>query len=110
MIGGEQRELPRAQDTVEFYAGDLATLVNERLRPQFRSIWVVGGGTVSEECLRLGLADELRYSILPVAIGEGLPFFAGLNRDVALHLMEVKAYKSGMVAMRHQIKSRNLTP
>ncbi|MCB1649098.1 MAG: dihydrofolate reductase [Pseudomonadales bacterium] len=104
------RELPRAQDTVEFYAGDLATLVNERLRPQFRSIWVVGGGTVSGECLRLELADELRYSILPVVIGEGLPFFAGLNRDVALHLMEVKAYKSGMVAMRHQIKSRNLTP
>jgi dihydrofolate reductase len=34
------RELPRTRDTVEFYAGDLVQLVNERLRPMFRSIWL----------------------------------------------------------------------
>lgn len=101
-----RRELPKAQDTVEFYAGDLAELINQHLKPKYRSIWVVGGGTVSGECLRLGLADEVRYSILPVVIGAGVPFFAGLNRDVALHLVEVKAYKSGMVAMRHEVTSR----
>jgi dihydrofolate reductase len=33
------RELPRTRETVEFYAGDLAQLVNERLRPTFRTIW-----------------------------------------------------------------------
>ena len=65
------RELPRTRDTVEFHSGDLAKLVNERLRPKFRSIWFVGGGAVSGECLRLGLADEVRYSILPILIGEG---------------------------------------
>src|SRR5690349_15356817 len=37
-----RRELARARDTVEFHAGDLAQLVNERLRPAFRSIWFVG--------------------------------------------------------------------
>src|SRR5690349_12038166 len=48
------RELPRIRNTVELYSGDLARLVNERLRPAFRSIWVVGGGRVCGECLRLG--------------------------------------------------------
>src|SRR5437763_2671170 len=67
-----RRELPRTRDTVEFYAGDLARFVNERLRPRFRSIWFVGGSKVSAECLRLELADEVRYSILPVVIGEGI--------------------------------------
>ena len=100
------RELPRTRDTVEFVSGDLARLVNERLRPVFRSIWVVGGGAVSGECLRRGLADEVRYSILPILIGEGIPFFEKLNRDVALHLAEVKAYKSGMVALRYQVGGR----
>src|SRR5262245_8765421 len=61
-----RRELRKTRSTVEFYAGDLTVLVNERLKPNFRSIWVVGGGQVSGECLRLGLADELRYSIVPV--------------------------------------------
>jgi dihydrofolate reductase len=99
-----RRELPRTRDTVELYSGDLAQLVNERLRPTFRSIWFVGGSAVSAECLRLGLADEVRYSILPVLIGEGIPFFEKLDKDVALHLAEVKAYKSGMVELRYEVQ------
>ena len=95
------RELPRTRDTVEFCSGDLAQFVNTRLRPTFHSIWFVGGGVVSGECLRLGLADEVRYSIVPILIGEGIPFFEKLDRDVALHLVEVKAYRSGMVELRY---------
>src|SRR3989440_4984761 len=76
------RKLPRTRDTVEFYSGDLAQFVNGRLRQEFRSIWFVGGGVVSGECLRLGLADEVRYSILPILIGDGIPFFEKLDRDV----------------------------
>src|SRR4029079_3941694 len=86
------RALPRIRETVELHAGDLAPLVNERLRPRFRSIWFVGGGLVSSGCLRRDLADEVRYSIVPIVIGDGIPFFENVVRDVALHLAEVKAY------------------
>jgi dihydrofolate reductase len=99
-----RRELPRTRDTVEFHSGDLAQFVNERLRPTFRSIWFVGGGVVSGECLRLGLADEVRYSILPILIGDGIRFFEKLDSDVTLHLAEVKAYKSGMVELRYEVQ------
>jgi dihydrofolate reductase len=98
------RELPRKRDTVEFYSGDLAQFVNGCLRPTFRTIWFVGGSVVSAECLRLGLADEIRYSILPILIGDGIPFFAKLDRDIALHLAEVKAYQSGMMELRYEVK------
>jgi dihydrofolate reductase len=98
------RELPRTRDTVEFYSGDLAQFVSERLRPAFRTIWFVGGGALSAECLRLGLADEVCYSILPILIGEGIPFFGKLEREIALHLAEVKAYKSGMVELRYAVR------
>jgi dihydrofolate reductase len=99
------RVLRKTRDTVEFYSGDLARLVNERLKPNFRSIWFVGGSEVSAECLRLGLADEVRYSIVPVLIGDGISFFEGLDKDVALHLAEVKAYKNGMVALRYEVRT-----
>src|SRR3954464_12899435 len=99
-----RRTLPRTRDSVEFCSGDLAQFVNGRLRPAFRSIWFVGGGAVSGECLRLGLADEVRYSILPILIGDGIPFFDQLDRDVALHLTEVKAYKSGTVGLRYEVQ------
>jgi len=99
-----RRKLPQARHTVEFYSGDLTGLVNGRLRPAFRSIWFVGGGALCGECLRLGLADEIRYSILPVLIGEGIPFFGKLDSDLALHLVEVKGYKNGSVALCYQVK------
>ena len=98
------RDLPRTRDTVEFYSGDLTQLVNGHLRPRFRSIWFVGGGAVSGECLRSGLADEVRYSILPILIGDGIRFFERLDRDVPLHLVEVKAYRSGMVAVCYEVR------
>ena len=108
-----RRELPRTRDTVNFHSGDLAQFVNGRLRPRFRTIWIVGGGVVSAECLRLGLANEVRYSILPILIGDGIPFFERLDRDLALHLAEVKSYKSGMVELRYEVRgdreSRNAT-
>jgi dihydrofolate reductase len=100
------RQLARTRDTVEFHSGDLKEFVNQRLRPAFRSIWVVGGGMLSAECLRLGLADEVYYSILPILIGDGIPFFGRLESDIALHLKEVKAYKSGMAELRYEVRRK----
>jgi dihydrofolate reductase len=37
-------------------------------------------------------------------IGDGIPFFEKLDRDVALHLAEVKAYKSGTVALHYEVR------
>jgi dihydrofolate reductase len=104
------RDLPRTRDTVEFYSGDLAQFVNGHLRKKFRSIWFVGGSVVSAECVRLGLADEIRYSILPILIGDGIPFFAKLGCDIALHLAEIKAYKSGIVELRYDVRGCQFQP
>jgi dihydrofolate reductase len=98
------RELRKTRNTVEFHSRDLGLLVDERLKPNFRSIWFVGGGQVSGECLRRGLADEVRYSIMPILIGDGISFFERLDKDVALHLLEAKAYTSGMVALRYEVR------
>lgn len=100
------RELPRTRANVAFHSGDLAHFVHDELRPRFRSIWVAGGAALCGEFLRRGLADEVRYSILPVAIGDGIPFFAALDRDIPLHLAEIKAYRNGMVALRYEVRGR----
>jgi hypothetical protein len=39
-------------------------------------------------------------------IGDGIPFFDMLDRDIPLHLAEVKAYKSGMVELRYEVRGR----
>lgn len=40
---------------------------------------------------------------MPVLIGDGVEFFEGLERDVALHLMESKAYENGLVALHYEV-------
>jgi dihydrofolate reductase len=99
------RDLPRTRDTVKLHSGDLVRFVNGQLRPTFRSIWFVGGGVVCGDCLRLGLADEVRYSVLPILIGNGIPFFEKLDKDIPLHLAEVKAYKSGMLGLCYEMRA-----
>ena len=98
------RTLPRTRQSVQFHAGDLAQLINETVRPRYKTIWVAGGGALCSEMLRLGLADEISYAILPVLIGEGIAFFEPRGSDIALHLKDVKAYRSGMVEMRYEIR------
>lgn len=100
------RELTKVRDSVEFYSGDLTRLVNDILKPRFSNIWFVGGARLAAECLARGLADEVRYTILPVAIGSGISFFRGLDADVGLHLVEHKAYDDGTVALRYDVRKQ----
>lgn len=97
------RALTSSRSTVAFHSGDLKSFFDTLLRPRYREIWVVGGAKLAGDCVRAGIADEIRYSILPVLIGQGIGFFDGLDCDVRLHLLEAKAYRNGIVALRHQI-------
>lgn len=98
------RNLPKAGHPVEFWSGDLTALVDGRLRPRYPSIWIVGGAALCGECLELGVVDEVRYSVMPIVIGDGIHFFTGLARDVPLHLVDVAAYANGMVELRYEVK------
>jgi dihydrofolate reductase len=100
------RELRKVRDTVVFYSGDLAQLVNVRLRIKYQSLWFVCGGAVSAECLRLELVDEVRDGVLPILVGDGVPAFDGREDDVALHLTEVKAFDAGMVELCYEVRER----
>ena len=98
------KELDKTRETVTFFAGETETLV-EQLRGTYRNIWIVGGTAVCSDTIGRGLVDEIYYAILPVLLGDGLSFFSELpETDIALHLMEAKAYTSGMVELRYAIR------
>jgi dihydrofolate reductase len=46
---------------------------------------------------RLGLVDEYRLAHQPVALGDGLPLFAGFAKPAVLDLIEAQAYADGAV-------------
>jgi dihydrofolate reductase len=95
------REWPLARKSVEFYSGDLKTLVNVKLAPRYRNIWLVGGAMLCQRFLELGLVDEIRLTIAPVLLGEGLRLFGGSLTEETWNLKDVVAYKNGFVELSY---------
>ncbi len=100
------RELPRARESVEFYAGDLKTLVDAKLAPRFRNIWLVGGAMLSQRFLELGLVDEIRLTIAPVLLSDGLRLFGGSLTEERWDLKNVVAYRNGFVELSYSTTTR----
>ena len=98
------RDLTTDKTTVNFFSGDLNELLNTHLKPNYRNIWMVGGAVLTKEFLRLGLADELIMSLIPIILGEGTLFFDFIGREQLLHLKDVTVYKDGMVELTYDIK------
>lgn len=99
-----RRNLPIERQSVELYSGELDALVSEKLKPNYQNVWMVGGARLAKEFINLKLADEIRFSVLPIILGDGLLFFDQLGQEQTLHLINVKAYKSGMVELHYQIR------
>ena len=98
------RNLPIERQNVEIYSGDLNKLVNERLKPSYQNVWLVGGAKLAKDFIRANLADEIRLSIIPIILGDGTLFFDQLGTEQTLHLKDVTAYKSGMVELWYEIR------
>jgi dihydrofolate reductase len=101
------RDLPAARKSVEFYSGDLKRLVAEILAPRYGNIWLVGGALLCQSFLRLGLVDEIRLSIAPILLGDGLRLFGNSSLEERWRLEDVVAYKTGFVELVYGSRSTN---
>src|SRR5688500_8515416 len=98
------RNPPIDRQNIEIYSGDLNKLVDERLKPNYKNVWLVGGAMIVKDFIRLKLAHEIRLSVMPIILGDGTSFFDHIEQEQALHLKDVTAYKSGMVELWYEIK------
>lgn len=101
------RELPPARKSVEFYSGDLRTLIDLKLKPRYRNIWLVGGAMLCQRFLELGLVDKMRLMIAPVLLGEGLRLFDGSVIEKRWDLKDVVAYKNGFVELSYSVSAES---
>ncbi|OIH83186.1 deaminase [Arthrobacter sp. UCD-GKA] len=80
--------------TYTFVVDDIAEAV-ERASQAAGDGWVsLLGGSISRQCLRLGLVDELHLDVAPVLLGDGISLFAGLGQRIELERLETSAYAS----------------
>ncbi|MGC4034927.1 MAG: dihydrofolate reductase family protein [Chitinophagaceae bacterium] len=97
------RELPVDRSTVKFYSGDLNEFAEKQLKGKFKSVWVVGGASLAKDFLHAKLVNEIRVSVMPIILGDGLLLFDHIGLEQKLHLKDVNAYRSGVVEMVYEV-------
>lgn len=87
---------PELSDKAEALHLSPRELIHELERRGSRHIYLDGGVTV-QRFLRAGLVDEMTITTIPILIGEGLPLFGALEKDVRLELLKSQSFKNGFV-------------
>ena len=99
------RAWPPAKGERRVLFGRSQALVDVKLAPRFRNIWLVGGAMLCQRFLELGLVDEISLTIAPVLLGEGLRLFGGSPTEERWNLKNVVAYKNGFVELSYSASS-----
>jgi dihydrofolate reductase len=81
---------------VEQMGGEPAEIVAKLAAKGATHLYVDGGITI-QRFLRAGLVHRLIITRVPVLIGEGVPLFGKLDKDVRLRHIATRHYPSGLV-------------
>jgi dihydrofolate reductase len=95
------RTLERVEGNARLATGDLAEEV-ERLKRETDGDVGVGGANFASTCIELGLVDEYRPFVYPVALGGGLPFLPPLAERIEMRLVETREFAMGVVYLRYE--------
>ncbi len=98
------RSLDSAEGNTRIVRGNLADEIL-RLKKETGKNISVGGVSLPEQLIALGLVDEFYFVIHPIIVGEGRRLFEGasLPEKLNLKLVDSKTFKSGIVA-HHYVK------
>src|SRR5882672_10130442 len=87
---------------VEQMAGAPAEIVSQLDARGIQHVYVDGGITI-QRFLRAGLIQRLIITRVPVLIGEGIPLFGALPRDIQLRHVMTRHYPSGLVQSEYHV-------
>jgi dihydrofolate reductase len=92
-----------AGGVVEQMAGTPAEIVSRLAASGAHHLYVDGGITI-QGFLRAGLVHRLIITRVPVLIGDGVPLFSTLPRDLRLRHVATRHYPSGLVQSEYEVE------
>jgi dihydrofolate reductase len=87
---------------VEQMSGTPAEIISKLAATGAHHLYVDGGITI-QRFLQAGLVHRLTITRVPVLIGEGIPLFGTLLRDVRLRHVATQHYPSGLVKSEYEV-------
>ena len=89
---------------VEHMAGPPVELVSQLAARGVRHVYVDGGITI-QRFLQAGLIQRLIITRIPVLLGDGIPLFGPLPRDIVLQHVGTRQYASGLVQSEYAVNA-----
>jgi len=102
VLSSRPLDLSGAGGIVEQMAGSPAEIASRLATSGAHHLYVDGGVTI-QGFLRAGLIQRLIITRVPVLIGEGVPLFGTLSRDIRLRHIDTRHYPSGLVQSEYQV-------
>ena len=90
------------QGKVEVMSLDPIALVAQLAERGMKHLYIDGGQTI-QAFLEAGLIDELIITRIPVLLGQGIPLFSQLGRELELRHMGTHESDNGFVQSRYQV-------
>lgn len=87
---------------VEQMSGSPAEIVSQLAATGAHHLYIDGGITI-QGFLRAGLIQRLIITRVPVLIGDGIPLFGSLLRDIRLRHVATRQYANGLVQSEYDV-------
>jgi dihydrofolate reductase len=89
----------RRKDTehVSFISRNIPAFVRALKKKKGKDLWLVGGARINTLLLNHGLIDRIILTVVPLALGSGIPLFAEGAKPAAFRLKKTRLFPNGFV-------------
>jgi dihydrofolate reductase len=94
---------PAEHPDVTIIAHDVLGAVTALRREPGRDIWLFGGGVLFRSLLEADLVDVVEVGLVPILLGDGLPFLPPTQRSVKLRLTNTQRYPTGIMLLTYDV-------
>jgi len=98
-------ELPgEVKGKVMATSGEPKYVVQELAAKGFRNLYIDGGLAI-QRFLAAGLIDEITITQIPIILGDGIPLFGKMDKDIPLELIDSTVFENGFVQFRYVVNN-----
>ena len=89
------------EENIEFVQ-DAEKLMKNIVHGSGKNIWLIGGSEIISTFVNLNFVDELILSLIPVALGKGIPLFKNMTKELKMELVKTTDYMT-LVELHYKI-------
>lgn len=99
-----QQDLPeQLKDKVEILASDPSELWEIFEKRGYERVYV-DGGAIIQSFLKAGFVQDMKITVVPILIGDGIRIFGETDSDIDLELISTTPFPSGLVDLVYKVK------